>query len=214
MIGWRENRGFLKGPRARGCLMRWLLVVRVVALLVPLTWAGGTWGADAPQASPANPRTGITVWDTGRPAAEALAPAALAGKNDWAAIPPGETADSLKGDAVLSNGRIVAVLRKQDSAVEVHAVKRGGTVARLRLRLMTAAGEPAARLERMAVVENTKGGACLEATFADREGRRGHRQVPHQAGRCLGPGGAGDRGGQAPCRMPGSLRRPARFLRR
>ena len=63
--------------------MRWLLVVRVAALLVPLTWAGGTWGADAPQASPAKPRTGIIVWDTGRPAAEALAPAALAGKNDW-----------------------------------------------------------------------------------------------------------------------------------
>ena len=150
--------------------MRWLLVVRVAALLVPLAWAGGAWGVDAPIASPANPRTGITVWDTGRPAAEALAPAALAGKNDWAAIPPGETADSLKGDAVLSNGRIVALLRQQGSAVEVHAVERGGTAARLRLRLMTAAGEPAARLERMAIVENTKGGACLEATFATATG--------------------------------------------
>jgi len=152
--------------------MRWLPVVRVVALLVPLTRACGAWGADAPIASPANPRTGITVWDTGRPAAEALAPAALAGKNDWAAIPAGESADSLKGDAVLSNGRIVAVLRKQHSALEVHAVVRDSTVARLRLRLMTAAGEPAARVERMAVVENTKGGACLEATFATATGAR------------------------------------------
>ena len=150
--------------------MRWLPVVRVATLLVPLTWAGGTWGADAPKTSPANPKTGITVWDTGRPAAEALAPAALAGKNDWAAIPVGETTDSLKGDAVLSNGRIVAVLRKQGSAVEVHAVKYGGTAARLRLRLMTAAGEPAARVEHMAVVENTKAGACLEATFQTSKG--------------------------------------------
>ena len=48
------------------------------------------------------------------------------------------------------------MLRKQDSAVEVHAVKPGGAVARLRLRLQTAAGEPAARLERMALVENSK----------------------------------------------------------
>ncbi len=31
---------------------------------------------------------------------------------------------------------------------------------------MTAAGEPAARLKRVAIVENTRGGACLEATFA------------------------------------------------
>ncbi len=150
--------------------MRWLLVVRVLAPLVPLAWAGGVWSADAPLASPANPRSGITVWDTGQPSTDALAPAALAGKNDWAAIPPGETAASLKGDAVLSNGRIVAVLRKQDAAVEVHAVERSNAVVRLRLRLMTAAGEPAARLERMAVVENTRGGACLEATFQTAKG--------------------------------------------
>jgi hypothetical protein len=150
--------------------MRWLVVARVAALLVPLTWACGSWGADAPHVSPAKPRPGIAVWDTGRPAAEALAPAALAGKNDWTAIPLGETAGSLKGDAVLSNGRIVAVLRKQDSAVEVHDVEHGGTTARLRLRLMTAAGEPADRLERMAVVENTRSGACLEATFMTSKG--------------------------------------------
>ena len=50
--------------------------------------------------------------------------------------------------------------------------------------------------------------------FQDGERHRGRRQVPHQAGRCLRPGGAGDRGGQAACRMPGSLRRPAGFLRR
>jgi hypothetical protein len=143
------------------------VVVCVAALIAPLTWASATSGADAPQAAPASPaRTGITVWDTGRPAAEALAPAALAGKNDWTAIPAGETADSFKGDAVLSNGRIAAVLRKQDAAVEVHSVEQGGTPARSRLRLMTATGEPAARVERMAVVENTRSSAGLEATFA------------------------------------------------
>jgi len=140
------------------------------ALLVPLWWAGGTWGAEAPQPSAPRPRTGITVWDTGRPAAEALAPAALAGENDWTTIPLGETADSVKGDAVLSNGRIVAVVRKQDSAVEVDAVKPGGAVARVRLRLMTVAGEPAARLKRVAVVENTRASACLEATFETANG--------------------------------------------
>jgi len=129
-----------------------------------------TWGAEAPQAAAPAPRAGITVWDTGRPAAEALAPAALAGENGWTTIPLGETADSLKGDAVLSNGRIVAVVRKQDSAVEVAAVKPGGAVARLRLRLMTAAGEPAARCKRVAVVENTRASACLEATFETANG--------------------------------------------
>ncbi len=150
--------------------MRRLGIFRTAALLVPLTWASGAWGADAPPAAGASPRTGITVWDTGHSAMEPLAPAALTGKNDWTAIPVGVAAEPLKGDVVLSNGRIAAVLRKQDSALEVHAVEHGGTPVRLRLRLMTDAGEPAARVERMAVVENTKGGACLEATFATATG--------------------------------------------
>src|SRR5262249_14299193 len=122
--------------------MRWPGVARIAALLLAGAWAGATWGADAPQPSPAQPRTTLTVWDTGRPAAGPLVPAALAGQNDWTAIPAGERTDSFKGDAVLSNGRVVVVLRRRDSAVEVHGVKLGSTAARLRLRLLTAAGEP------------------------------------------------------------------------
>ncbi len=150
--------------------MRWPMVVRIAALLMALARTGATWAADAPQASSARPRTGIIVWDTVRPAAEALAPSALAGQNDWTAIPMGATTGSFKGDAVLSNGQVVAVLRRQDSAVEVHAVKPGGTTTRLRLRLLTAAGEPAAHLEHVAVVENSRGGACLEAIFKTARG--------------------------------------------
>jgi len=145
--------------------MRWLGALLIAAFLLPLSWAGAAWGALAAQASPARPRTGITVWDTARPSAEALAPAALSGEAEWTALPVGTTAGPFKGDAVLNNGRIVAVLRQQSSAVEVHAVKPGGAVARLRLRLLTAEGEPAARLERMSLVENTRASACLEATF-------------------------------------------------
>ena len=89
----------------------------------------------------------------------------LAGNNDWTGLVAGKTAAAFQGDAILSNGRIVAVLRQQEAAVEVHALKPAGAVARLRLRLLTAAGEPAARLERVALVENTKGSACLEASF-------------------------------------------------
>lgn len=116
------------------------------------------------------PKTGLLVWDTGQPSKEALAPAALAGKNDWTVIPADKTADSFKGDAVLTNGRIVAVLRQQDAAVEVFAVTADSTVSRLRLRLQTAAGEPAERLERMALVENTRGSVCLEAMFKTAKG--------------------------------------------
>jgi len=80
------------------------------------------------------------------------------------------TPDTLKGDAILSNGRIAAVLRHQAAAVEVYSVERHGTSARMHLRVLTRAGEPAARVERMAIVENTGAGACLEVTFATAQG--------------------------------------------
>src|SRR5258707_79780 len=41
---------------------------------------------------------------------------------------------------------------------------------RLRLRLETGAGEPAVKLERLTLVENTKAAACLEATFKTAKG--------------------------------------------
>src|SRR6266851_6085385 len=148
--------------------MRWPVVIHIVPLLL-VTWGSTTWGADPARPSEIKPKTGITIWDTGRLSPGALGPAALAGNNDWTAIPPEKTVDSFEGDAVLSNGRIVVVLRKEDSAMEVHAAKPHA-VARLRLRLQSAAGDPAARLERMALVENTKGSACLEASFRTARG--------------------------------------------
>jgi hypothetical protein len=79
------------------------------------------------------------------------------------------TPDTLKGDTVLSNGRIAAVLRHQAAVVEVRSLERDGAPA-MRLRVLTLAGEPAARVERMVIVENTRAGACLEATFATTQG--------------------------------------------
>jgi hypothetical protein len=150
--------------------MRWSVVLRSVTLILSLSWASPAWAADAAPPVESKPKNAIAVWDTGQPAAKVLAPAALAGKNDWTAIPLDKTGDAFKGDAILSNGRIAAVLRRHDAAVEVHAIKPDGAVARLRLRLLTSAGEPAVRLERMALVENTKGSACLEATFTTAKG--------------------------------------------
>jgi hypothetical protein len=149
--------------------MHWRAGIQLVALLL-LPWIGAPWGADGSQTSQSKPRTGLVVWDTGRPAAEALTPAAVAGKNDWSAIAPGKTADAFAGDAVLNNGRIVVVLRKQAAAAEVQTANPDGTATRLRLRLLTAAGEPAEHLERVALVENTRASACLEATFKTAKG--------------------------------------------
>jgi hypothetical protein len=150
--------------------MRWPLLVRIVLFLLPLSWATQTCCADGPPASEVKAKTGMIVWDTGKPSADALPASALIGNNDWAIVPSGKTAGSFKGDAVLSNGRIVIALCKRDGAVEVHAVKPNGAVSRLKLRFQTAAGESAVRVERMVLIDNNKGGACLEATFTTAKG--------------------------------------------
>ncbi len=81
-----------------------------------------------------------------------------------------KTIDAFKGDAVVSNGRIIAVLRKQGASLEVYGEKADGAVARMSLRLVTGTGEPAASLERAALIENTKGSICLEASFKTAKG--------------------------------------------
>src|SRR5262249_34680978 len=149
--------------------MRWPMMVFVAQLLTPPMWATDAPGANAVRPSGIAAKSGITVWDTGQQSAEALPSAALTGKNDWTAIHVGNTAGCFKGDAVVSNGRFIAVLRERGSAVEVHGVKPVAAL-RFRLRLQTAAGEPAARLERMALVEYTRGSACLEACFKTARG--------------------------------------------
>jgi hypothetical protein len=99
---------------------------------------------------------------------EAPLPAATARQNDWTIIPVGGKVDSFKGDAVLTNGQVLAVVRRQGGAVEVHGAKPGGGP--VRLRLLTAAGEPAALLKRVAVAENTRAAASLEAIFKTARG--------------------------------------------
>jgi hypothetical protein len=150
--------------------MRWPVVLRVAALPLPLVWAATTWGGDAPQSSRAQPRASITIWDTGGPAPALFSPAALAGQNDWTAIPLGHSGNSLKGDALLYNGRIVAVMRRQDAAVEVHVIKPGGTAPRIKLRVLSPSGERAAQIQRVTVAEHSRSGACLEATFKTANG--------------------------------------------
>jgi hypothetical protein len=120
---------------------------------------GGTANAEAPATE--RQAGSITVWDTGTPSANALSPTALSGKNDWSLVKTGV----FKGDAVVSNGWIAAVVRQQDSAIEVSAVKPDGAISRIRCRLQTDAGVPAVRVDRLTLVEQSRGSATLEVVF-------------------------------------------------
>ena len=119
-----------------------------------------------PQSRPA----GLAVWDTGSPSAAALTSGALEKQAGWNRISRGQTPAAFKGDAVLTNGLLWAVIRKSDSAVELYGSGREGQVSRARLRLVAADGSSAARLHRVALVENTRGALRVEATYRTAKG--------------------------------------------
>ncbi len=86
---------------------------------------------------------GIAAWDTGRPGAP---------KAEWTAVARGQTLDAFKGDAVLTNGRITATVRR-DGSVEL------GKAARLTL-------PGVARFEKIALVENARASAAVAVSGA------------------------------------------------
>ena len=94
----------------------------------------------------------------------------MAAQQGWTLVPAKSTPAGFQGDAVLGNGRILLVVRKQAPAAEVYALGPNGPAARLRLGLQASEGNAAARLEHVAVVENTRTASCLEVTYRTAQG--------------------------------------------
>src|SRR5947207_13126019 len=99
-------------------------------------------------------RAGLEIWDTGKASAEPLALAAIESKAGWT-----KAAESgpIKGDAVLSNGRITVVVRKSGAA-DLYSP----AAARARLILQGQNGEAVSRLDKITVTENSKGVIAVE----------------------------------------------------
>jgi hypothetical protein len=98
----------------------------------------------------AKTKGGLSVWDTGKASA---APLKLDARDGWTALT--DPAD-FKGDAVVSNGRITAVFRKESGAVELGPVR------------FLLAG--ATKLVRAKLIENGKASATVEATYKTAKG--------------------------------------------
>jgi len=141
-------------------LNRWTLGVLGVLSVVVGSPHSGAYGRTLQGPPPA-----IAVWDTLRAAPDRLTSADLASKDGWRKIPRNEKFSSFQGDAILANGRVLAVLRKRDSAVELYSVGPAGTDPRVLLQLLTPDGATASRLVRAGLVESTRSAARLEATY-------------------------------------------------
>jgi hypothetical protein len=99
-------------------------------------------------------RPGLEIWDTGKPSAEPLAPAALEARSGWTKV---ADAGAIKGDAVLTNGRLTAVIRRT-GGTDLY----GASDSRARVLLQGANGQPVARLDKIAVTEFSKGAIAVE----------------------------------------------------
>lgn len=99
----------------------------------------------APQA-----KTGLSAWDTGK---SSPVPLKLEARDGWTAVAEGA---AFKGDAVVGNGRITAVFRRESGAVELGPVR------------FLLAG--ATRLVKATLVENGKASVTVEATWKTDKG--------------------------------------------
>jgi len=100
------------------------------------------------------PRAGVAAWDTG---AESAQPLTL---DSAAANPAWKKAEAApKGDLVLTNGRLLAVARKQGSGLELYSLRSGKPIYRSRLQL---ASTP---VEKIDLVEAGRGGAVVELSW-------------------------------------------------
>ncbi|HEV3119935.1 MAG TPA: hypothetical protein VGY58_22940, partial [Gemmataceae bacterium] len=84
-----------------------------------LMLGAGSSGALA-QTSGQRSRAMLSVWDTGRASAEQFDGAAIEQKQGWKPIV--ETAATFTGDAVISNGRLLAVARQHGNGVELYSL--------------------------------------------------------------------------------------------
>jgi len=98
----------------------------------------------------------LAVWDTGTPSADTLTPSSIDAKAGWKLFAD-DSPPAFQGDAVIANTRLLAVARKQSNGMEVYSLASGKPI--LRARLVPSLG---ANIERVALVENTKGAVALE----------------------------------------------------
>src|SRR6266851_6554417 len=105
------------------------------------------------------PHAGLSVWDTGTSSSQQLSPRAIEQRKGWKPVALGETNAAFQGDAVIANGRLLAVARQQGIGIELYSLGSGKPVYRARLVLV---GDK--KNDRIGVTENSRGAINLEVT--------------------------------------------------
>lgn len=120
-----------------------------IACACVFAWVSGA-------ASAQQPKTAMAVWDTGTSSALPLTADTAESKTGWKSIAADEPA-TFTGDAVVSNGRLLAVARRNGNGVELYSLGRGRPIFRAHLLL-----SPGTPIERIALTDNSRAAAGIE----------------------------------------------------
>ncbi len=120
------------------------------------------------------PPAGVFLFDTGVLSAQPLTAAALRAKSGWLQLPEDETEHAFRGDAVLLNDKLAAVLRTKGGGVELFSMTPSGYEPRTTLIPLAAGGAApsAASGLKIKILENNLGAVMLEASLATSDGTR------------------------------------------
>ena len=133
----------------------------------------------------APPRERIEAWDTGKPSESALDTKAFAARSGWKAIDQGTGGATVRGDAVFTNGRVLAVLRKETSELDLYAVTKEGIARRATVTPQRKNGIAAGSLEKTVVTDRTRSTVQVKATFRSKKGTRTEVQFRLKRGEVL-----------------------------
>src|SRR6185503_8143742 len=79
------------------------------------------------------PRAAVAGWDTGKASTDLWTPEAIEKAEGWKRVEAGATVESFVGDAAITNGRLLALARKQGTGLEIYSLGSGKPVYRSRL---------------------------------------------------------------------------------
>ncbi|MBN2327191.1 MAG: hypothetical protein JXR73_08540 [Candidatus Omnitrophica bacterium] len=105
------------------------------------------------------------LWDTGAPSPEALSAEAIAAMTGWMRLEEDDVTHAFKGDAVLSNDKILVILRKMGTGAELYSLMLNQPVLRAVLAPLAKEQLESVKLSSLAIAENNPGAAQLNAVF-------------------------------------------------
>jgi hypothetical protein len=110
--------------------------------------------------------------DTGAVSAQPLSSATLRAQRGWTTLPEDDLTHRFRGDAVIRNDTLGAVLRGKADGLEVYSITTNGCQPRVTLVPLMARGAAPAALSGVKILENNPGAVLVEAVFQSGDGAK------------------------------------------